>query len=109
MSGPIKPSEVAAAKANAIPNEVYEAFNELIAKNWDGHEAVVGQGEAASLALDKLNTGDREVTSAQLYANHWMDVEGAYRKMGWRVEYDKPGYCEDYEPTYTFRKGKRAR
>ena len=36
----------------------------------------------------------------------WLDVEGIYRKAGWDVEYDSPGYCEDYPATFKFRKKK---
>jgi hypothetical protein len=107
MSGPIKPSEVAQAKANDIPEEVYEAFNELIARNWDGTESDVLQEDAATLALEKLKAAGKNVTCEQLYDNHWMDVEGAYRKAGWSVAFDKPAYCETYDAHFTFRKGRR--
>jgi hypothetical protein len=37
-----------------------------------------------------------------IYANRWMDVEPVYRKAGWKVDYDRPGYNESYEAHYTF-------
>jgi hypothetical protein len=39
MSGPIKPSNVAAAKLNSIPEEVFAAFNELITEKIAGGRA----------------------------------------------------------------------
>ena len=34
MTKPIPPDEVADRKSENIPGEVYEAFNEMIAKKW---------------------------------------------------------------------------
>jgi hypothetical protein len=35
-----------------------------------------------------------------------MDFEPFYEKAGWKVVYDKPGYCESYAANFTFtRKG----
>jgi hypothetical protein len=99
MSGPIKPKEVQEQREASIPEEVFEVFNDLIKKNWSGHSATVMQGDAAHLICQKLN-----ITSTKLYENGWMDVENAYRKAGWKVEYDKPGYNETYEANYRFTK-----
>lgn len=97
MTKPITPSQVSSSKV--IPPEVIEVFNELIAKNWDGHEAIVKQDVAARLAAKRLN-----ITTETLFDNHYMDVESTFRKAGWKVEYDKPGYCETYEASFTFSK-----
>jgi hypothetical protein len=94
---PIKPAEVAAFKSASIPPEVFDAFNELIAESWTGSRAVVMQSQAVKRVQSKL-----EVSTVQLFERGWMDVEDSYRAVGWRVEYDKPGYCETYEPNYTF-------
>lgn len=45
MAGPIKPNEVVVQKTNQLPEEVFEAFNCFIAKNWDGNRSVVRQKE----------------------------------------------------------------
>ena len=97
MSGPIKPKEVQAQREASIPEEVFQVFNDLIKKNWSGYEATVMQHEAAHLICEKL-----KITSTKLYENGWMDVETAYRKAGWKVVYDKPGYNETYEANYRF-------
>ncbi len=102
MSGkPIKPSDVAAAKTATIPPEVFDVFNALITENWDGSSAVVRQDDAAARVRARF-------PGKNIYALRWMDVEPAYEKAGWRVVYDKPGYNETYEASYTFYK-KRLR
>ncbi len=44
------------------------------------------------------------MSSSEIYERHLLDVEPSYRAEGWEVEYDKPGYNETYEATFTFRK-----
>jgi len=55
MSKPITPSEITKAKKEAIPDEVFDAFNELIAKHWNGHSATIKQTEVANLIASKLD------------------------------------------------------
>jgi hypothetical protein len=40
--------------------------------------------------------------SADIYDNHWLDVEEIFEKNGWSVSYDKPGYCESYDASFEF-------
>lgn len=106
MAGPIKPKEVQEKKNASIPEEVYEAFNEMITQEWDGHSANFTLQTVANLAIKKLkSTGSfKQMTRQEMYDRGWMDVEGAYRKAGWKVDFDKPGYNETYEANFTFRK-----
>jgi hypothetical protein len=97
--GPIRPDQIDEMKRDALPQLVFDVFNELIAANWNGGRAVVLQKKAAKLIAERAKTATEEV-----YRRHWLDVEDAYREAGWDVDYDKPGYCEDYEATFTFRK-----
>ena len=99
MSGPIKPKEVQDKKLASIPEEVYEAFNELIVDNWDGKSASVSQKSASVLVARAL-----DITEQDVYLRHLLDVEDVYRKAGWKVVYDKPGYNEDYEAFFVFSK-----
>ncbi len=95
---PIKPNEVVEKKV--FPDEVITAFNELIAKNFSQGEASFKQEDIVKLIVAK---GIKRNT---IYPNHLLDVEELYRAQGWEVEYDKPGFNETYEPTFTFRKKK---
>jgi len=96
---PIRPSQVAKRKKIDFPDAVFEAFNELIVKNCSaGGYAVVMQNEVVALMVHK------GLERKKIYENHWLDVEDVYRSAGWRVEYDRPGYNEDYEPSFKFEK-----
>ncbi len=102
MAGPIKPSAVVAAKQASIPNQVFKAFNKLIVEYWDGSSALIKQSEVIKLILREFEDDESVTTRRTIFDNHWLDVEEIYRAEGWLVVYDKPGYNECYEPTFTF-------
>lgn len=93
---PLSPKEVVEKKINSIPDAVFEVFNELIAKDFNGAYAIVKQKEVVKRLVEK---GLKE---KEIYENHWLDVEDVYRKAGWKVEYDKPGYNESYDAYFEF-------
>jgi len=97
-TGPLKPSEIRAAKRATIPDEVFAAFNEAIARAWDGHQATVKQADVVAVIVHAMH-----IPRDELFRRHLLDVEEAYRADGWDVEYDKPGYNESYPATYTFK------
>jgi len=99
MAGPIKPKDVQDEKDKGIPEVVFTIFNDLIKEDWDGWAAVVIQDEAVKRIAKELG-----ITCTQAFDRGYLEVESAYRKAGWKVEYDKPGYNEDYEANFTFRK-----
>lgn len=92
---PITPDKI----VKPIPEEVFEAFNELIAKDYDGREATVYLKEARNLASSKLKAAGKELQD-------WMlDIEDSYRKTKkWIVVYDSPSIGDNYEAYYTFKK-----
>jgi len=106
MSGPIKPSEIEDRKASTIPSEVFDSFNELIAERWDGHQSKFTQAEVLTLIVMKLQmtTYQSTIDKTAIFKRKWLDVEPLYRQAGWKVDYDKPGYNENYEATFTFKK-----
>lgn len=95
---PISPSEVEKVKTKNIPELVFEVFNELIARGFDGYQSTVSQKDVVEILLKK---GIRE---HDIYEKHYLDVEGSYRETGWKVRYDKPGYNESYDPCFIFSK-----
>jgi len=102
---PIKPSEVSKLKQTLLPDYVLEAFNELIAKEWDDRSAIIDQDDIVTLIKQKRATSlNSEQVEDQLFDNNWLDVEPIYRLAGWKVEYDKPGYNESGRAYYTFTK-----
>lgn len=110
---PISPAEAAninkAAFEASIPEEVFEAFNELIVKNYvrSTGSSVVKQDEVIKLIIDKLenNTNDEQHFSRQkckndILGNHWLDIENFYMNEGWIVNYEKSSYGESYFEAY---------
>jgi hypothetical protein len=96
---PIKPSEVANIRNANIPEFVFSAFNELIAKNFSGKQALVMQNSAISLIIA---LSPEPISREKIFAERWLDVENAYEQAGWKVVYDKPAYNESYEANFTF-------
>lgn len=44
------------------------------------------------------------ISTDEVYRRRLLDVEELYRASGWKVEYDKPAYCEDFEAYFKFSK-----
>jgi len=102
MSGPISPGQVVAAKEQQIPEEVFQVVNDLIVEKWSNGSATILQRDIVSRlrAID----GFEDIDFAD---KGWLDFEPVYRKKGWVVTYDKPGYNETYPASFQFRKAKR--
>jgi len=93
---PIKASEIDTKRKEAIPDAVFEVFNELITKSYSGGSATVYQKGVVEMLIAK------GLNRKEIFDNHWLDVEGIYRKAGWKVEYDKPAFNETYEARFIF-------
>jgi hypothetical protein len=96
MVKPISPHEVLPRRLELIPPIVFEIFNELITKNFDGRRASVAQCDV----VERLIAQGHERSA--IYENRWLDIETYYKKAGWRVHYDKPAYNESYAPFFVF-------
>jgi hypothetical protein len=108
MSGPIKPEDVVELKEKHIPEEVFTAFNNLIAKHFDGRSSRI---TANSVMSELLINPPKEVVEMEpacrrkyIFENRYLDVEDIYRNAGWKVEYDGPGYSETYDAYFVFTK-----
>ena|SRR3989344_552940 len=93
---PITPGEIAKTKRVSIPDEVFEAFNELIVEHFSGNSATIRQADVVAL-IEKKGLDCKDI-----FKKGWLNVEGVYGKAGWSVTYDKPGYNEIYPATFTF-------
>ena len=91
---PIKPSEVAQQKLTDFPDEVIEAFNELIAANYNNGYSQFKQKAVINLMISK------GLTLADITDKNWLNVDSIYEKAGWKVSYDKPGHSESYDATF---------
>lgn len=99
---PISPQEV----NHEIPDCIIEAVNMLINKKWDGHSVTIYQDEILEIVSvenpEPDYNGDK-LPRKEIFDNHWLDIEPLYRKQGWDVEYDKPGYNESYRAYFIFK------
>lgn len=91
----IKPEDI----KSKIEADVEHVVDDLLQKRWDGRSAVLTQSEIITALMDKMGVSRQYVFNKKL-----LDFEQAYRDVGWHVYYDKPGYNESYEPTFTFTK-----
>lgn len=103
----LSPSEVLGQKVSSIPDEIIEAMNQLLV------EELSLQGTATILQKDLVGRARRLMAESgsvhanvDFYAKNWLDIEPVFRAAGWKVEYDKPAYCENYEAHFTFSKRK---
>ena len=95
--GPDDADELVAAKQATIPEAVFEAFNELIARDWDGTRAIITQQEVVDLITSKM-----AISRADVYRRKYLDIEVLYKAVGWHVEYDKPAFNESSPATFIF-------
>jgi hypothetical protein len=99
VTAPISPKDVESAKTARIPPEVIEAANELIAEKWNGYSALFTITELCERARPKL-----KMEPGSQFKTGQLDIEVVFRKAGWLVDYDNPGYNETYTGFWTFKK-----
>ena len=99
---PISPSDAKIGHRCTIPDSIIDAVNKLIIKNYDPiyNESVVKQDEILEMVCGDPDCG--MLKRADVFNNHWLDVEDIYREQGWNVEYDKPAYYETYDAYFKF-------
>jgi len=96
---PITKQQAQEQKASRIfPDFVIQAFNECIAESQVKNSGVVMQKDVLKRIMKLGNIRK----SQKVFDEHWLDVEDHYRKAGWKVSFDQPGYNESYEASYTF-------
>lgn len=103
---PITPEQAKDAEGEFIPAIVIEAVNALIQRNIRNGSALLLQKDVIDEILNRA-ANDPSIASTikreHLFKNKWLDFEPAFRRAGWAVSYDRPGYCESYEPSWTFK------
>lgn len=99
---PITPQECSAQAGSHIPELVVESVNALLKKKYSGGRATFTQDEVIAEIQKRGDTISRE----QIFDSKWLDFEPLFRRAGWDVEFDKPGYCETYDANWKFTKKK---
>jgi hypothetical protein len=94
----ITPFEALAKAASQIPNEVIQAVNEKLCANIShtSSNVTIKQEEIVLRAIQLMGI-ERNVFNFK-----WLDFEKIYEKEGWKVEYDKPSYGDDFDAYFTF-------
>ena len=108
MTKPITPTEVGKVKETKFPDFVIEAFNECITRHWDGKIAKFTQDAVLTEIVARGNTEGGLISRTYVFEQRWLDIESLFEQYGWRVEYDRPGYNEMYEPTFLFKRPTRG-
>lgn len=101
---PFTPKEAQDKKDVSFPDEVIETFNEFLAERYANGYARIEQGEVLNLIVSKFATHGKVFSRQQILDRGWLDIESAYRKAGWTVRYDRPGFNETYEAFWEFTK-----
>lgn len=96
---PIRPDEVLDLQQKLLPDEVIKAWNLLIAENFRGSTAVIYQDDA----ITRLEV-HMDCSRDTVFKKGYLEIEDIYRKAGWTVKYDKPGYNENYKAFFRFTK-----
>jgi hypothetical protein len=96
---PISPQGALDLKITNIPDVVIETVNMMLA------EKMTKSGYVTLLQkdiCDRICAASPGLHNSMIYSNGWLDFEPFYEKAGWKVEYDKPAYCESYEANFKF-------
>jgi hypothetical protein len=96
---PITPEEARNEAKSNIPDFVILGINNAIKNNYVKSSFTIRQKD---IMTEIMKVAPEHMTSEHIYKNHWMDFEDLYRDYGWKISYDKPGYCESYDATFEF-------
>lgn len=100
---PLSPSEVRSRQCGGIPDCIIEAVNELLVKEWNGREITISQLSIIKLAIKKNRGKGSLINGKMMIDNGWLNFEPIYRKLGWNVYYEKPGFNEPGESYFIFK------
>lgn len=95
----ITPTAAEQRRQRSIPGVVVLVVNDLIVESLRGGQAVVKQEDI----LARLEA-QSHLKRGEALSKGWLDFEEIYQTAGWDVSYDKPGFNESYEPSFTFTK-----
>jgi hypothetical protein len=97
---PVSPDEIGKKKREIIPQFIFDAFDELIALDYENGRAIVYADDVRSLINTKMPEGVE-------FNFDWLNVEDAYEDAGWKVRTDFPGFNESYRGHFIFTKRKK--
>ena len=101
--GPLSPAEAGELQTQQIPEEVFGAFNTLIAKNLSQGQAKVLQKDVISLLVGQ------GVNREAIFDNKWLDVEGQLPDRWLAGQIRQAGFIMAARPLMPILNSKRAR
>ena len=100
----ITPQEVLGNPEKALPDFVIEAINGLVLARFHNGQARFTQNEAVQAIVSNMPlVALYDVLRRMIFDNVYLNFEAVYRKQGWNVYYDSPGYNESYEAYFIFK------
>jgi hypothetical protein len=97
MVSPYSPAQAKEERAQTTPAEVITVINELLAQRSENHRISITQEEVVETLITRF-----EIPRENIFLNHMLNIESAYRANGWNVEYDKPSWNESYKAYWVF-------
>lgn len=94
-----------------IPDAIINVVNNMLIANYKGDKSItINQDELVSeicrvMADTMIDIGNKHLqpfNRNMIFNCKWLDFENLYRQKGWKVEYDKPAYCETYPAYWKF-------
>lgn len=105
MAGPMHPDDAAKRKADLIPQEVFDTYDALIAQDISHGSATVYLSDL----VDALIARGLAASFDDAQKKGYLDVEDVYRRNGWGVRFEKPGYNEGGRQHFVFTDPRRGR
>ena len=101
---PFTPDFILQNKDKFIPQEMIKAVNMLLSEKYNGNSATLKQDEIIKKFLE---ISGAKYSKDEIFEKNYLDFEEIFRKAGWSVIYDKPGYSENYDEFFEFKKKKK--
>ena len=102
---PISPKEARAKHLVTIPEEVIAVINDFLIKGSPNSSTGISidQNEVIEHVIILMKEHGKAVERNDFFDKHWLDFESLFKKAGWKIEYNKPGYNESYTAFWTFK------
>lgn len=106
---PLSPNEVKSLRLESLDADMITAVNNLLKKKLDSAGcAKLLQKDIVDEYFKVKGVEKTDARKKKMHEDHQLDFEDVFRKAGWSVSYDKPGYNESYEASFEFKNKKKG-
>lgn len=93
----LSPNEMIEQWQLALPDEVIEAFNEMLIKHFNGADAKILEKDLLAAVKKK------GVSQQQVEDQRWLQqTRQLYEEQGWKVDHKTPGWDDDFDSYFYF-------